>query len=334
MTTGSKGIIPKLATILSRYLILWVFLSMALGILVGYSLPWVSQKLELIVPALLFMMIFPGMTKLELEHLFEVVKDYKKIAVSFVTTFIITPLIVGLFAYIFLRNYPAFAVGFILLGIAPCIGMVLAWINLAGGDNALAAVLVSINSTAQFFTIPFWLYVLAHVYVKVPVLLVVRSVALFVLLPMIAGLLTRRFFLAKLQTEKHEKIALTLSIIEKLAILFAVVVILALQGRTLIAKPWIFLLMALPLLIYYYFVYFVGLGVSRFFRFNYPTSVAIAFNANSTNFEIAIAIAFVSFSSATALATVVGPILELPILVSLIYLSQRLRPAWERQLLD
>lgn len=304
---------------------------MALGTLVGYSFPKVSQKLASIVPALLFMMIFPGMTNLELENLVEVVKGYKKIVASFITTFIITPLIVGLFAYIFLRSHPAFAIGFILLGIAPCIGMVLVWINLAGGDNALAAVLVSVNSTLQFFTIPFWVYVLAHVYVKVPILLVVRSVALFVLLPMIAGLITRRYFLAKLETGKHERVATLLSIIEKLAILFAVVVILSLQGKTLITKPWIFALMAVPLIVYYYFVYFVGLVVSKLFKFDYPTSIAIAFNANSTNFEIAIAIAFTSFSSATALATVVGPILELPILVSLVHLSQRLKPLWDMQ---
>lgn len=272
----------------------------------------------------LFLMIYPAMTKIKFEDLGKAVKSPKQLIIVIFFNFAIAPFFMLLLAKIFLGHYHDFFVGLVLYGLAPCIAMVIVFTFLSLGNNALAIVLVAINSILQMLLIPVYAKLLLGD-VSFDVWVVAESVLLYLGIPLVAGFLTRRIGVGRVGEEGFEKIKVYLDSLSIIGLLFTLIVMFALKGDLILAEPKFILLMAIPMALFFWIMFAAAYLVSWKLGLNYEDSVAVAFNSTGRDFEIAIAIAITAFSPTVALATVVGPLIEVPVMLVLVWFARSTR---------
>jgi len=337
---------PKLS-ILNKFLTLWIFIAMAVGIGIGYAFPGVADALDafridtvsLPIAIGLIVMMYPPLTRVKYEELNKLVKakGAKKIfGTSLVLNWIIGPILMFALAWIFLPDLPEFRMGIIMVGLARCIAMVLVWNQLAEGDSEYCAVLVALNSIFQilFYSILAFLFITvisgwiggtaASTYVEVSMVDIAKSVFIFLGIPFIAGILTRFALIKKKGKEWYDgKFVDKIAPIALIGLLFTIVVMFAFKGLHIIQQPLDVVRLAIPLVIYFILMFFISFWISYKLRFNYPIAATQSFTAASNNFELAIAvcIGIWGIASLQAFAAVIGPLMEVPVLISLVNVS-------------
>ena len=316
---------PRL-TLVSKLLPVWIILAMAVGLLLGKYLPQVGKALEPGIPLGLFVMIYPAMTKLELGQVGKAVRDWKAAAIVIFFNYAFNPFLLYLFGWIFLRKYPDLWTGLVLLGVAPCIAMVLVWTDLARGNGPLGIVLMAWNSMIQIVTTPFFIWLILGARVSVDIGLVAQSVLLYLGLPLLTGALSRRWMLRTKGEAWFEKKALpVLENVQLIALLLTLVVMFALKGDVILQQPELIWRMATPLVLFFFVLFFGVLLVSRKVGFCYADSATTSFHCTGRNFELAIAIALTAFASRpmVGVSTVIGPLIEVPLMLTIVYLARK-----------
>jgi ACR3 family arsenite transporter len=316
---------PKLGLV-SKLLPVWIILAMVIGLLLGKFFPQVGKALQPGIPIGLFIMIYPAMTKLKLGEVKSAVKDWKPAAIVIFFNYAFNPFLLYLIGWVFLRNYPDLWTGLVLLGVAPCIAMVLVWTDLARGNAPLGIVLMAWNSLIQIIATPFFIWLILGANVKVDIWLVAQSVLLYLGLPLLTGVLSRKWILKKKGEQWFTKKALpVLDDVQLVALILTLVVMFALQGDVILKNPELIYLMAVPLILFFFLLFFTVLLVSRKVGFCYADSATTAFHCTGRNFELAIAIALTAFASTpmVGVSTVIGPLVEVPLMLTIVYLAKK-----------
>lgn len=323
-----------------RMLPVWIMGAMVVGLLLGRMVPGLSEALDAVkvgnislpIAAGLLIMMYPVLAKVRYDETDRVTGDKKLLVLSLVLNWVVGPALMFALAWIFVPDLPEYRTGLIIVGLARCIAMVFVWNDLACGDREAAAVLVAINSVFQVFAygalgwfylqvLPGWLG-LETTSADFSVWTIVISVLVFLGIPLLAGFLTRILGERAKGREWYENQFLPrIGPFTLYGLLFTIVVLFALQGEAVTSHPWDVVRIAIPLLCYFVLMFLVGLLASRAVGLNYAKSTSVAFTASGNNFELAIAVAIGTFgiSSGQALAGVVGPLIEIPVLVGLVY---------------
>ena len=336
---------PKLK-FLDHYLTLWIFLAMALGVGLGYFIPNISNvtnslsvgTTNISLAIGLVLMMYPPLAKVDYSLLPIAFKDKKVLSVSLLLNWIISPILMFILAIIFLRDEPDYMVGLILIGLARCIAMVIVWNDLAKGNREYAALLIALNSIFQlvFYSFYVWLFInvlpqklgFGHFNINVPMKDVAESVFIYLGIPFIAGFLSR-YFLIKSKGEEwfNRKFIPAISPITLYALLFTIVLMFSLKGDKILELPMDVVKVAIPLIIYFVLTFFISFFISKALKIPYDKNASIAFTATGNNFELAIAVAIAVFGihSPQAFVGVIGPLVEVPVLILLVKVSLYLK---------
>lgn len=336
----------KLST-LDRLLPVWIGLAMVAGLLLGRLVPAVNTALQAVqvdgislpIAVGLLVMMYPVLAKVRYDRLESVTGDRKMLVTSLLMNWVLGPALMFALAWIFLPDLPAYRTGLIIVGLARCIAMVIIWNDLARGDREAAAVLVAINSLFQVFAFAllgsFYLFVLpgwlglSQTRIDASTWDIARSVLIFLGIPLAAGFVSRRFGEKAKGRDWYEHVFLPrIGPWALYGLLFTIVVLFALQGDAITSRPWDVARIALPLLAYFALMWGGGYALGAGIGLGYERTTTLAFTAAGNNFELAIAVAIATFgaTSGQALAGVVGPLIEVPVLVALVYVSLALRP--------
>ncbi|WP_394666574.1 ACR3 family arsenite efflux transporter [uncultured Chryseobacterium sp.] len=338
---------PKLK-FLDRYLTLWIFLAMIVGVSLGYFFPEISRVTQSVssgttnIPLALglILMMYPPLAKVDYSLLPQAFKDKKVISVSLFLNWIVGPVLMFVLAVIFLKNEPDYMIGLILIGLARCIAMVIVWNDLARGNREYAALLVALNSVFQIFSYSFfaWLFInvlpeklgLGNFSISVPMREVTESVLIYLGIPFLAGFLSRYLLISfKGKDWYNRKFIPAISPITLYALLFTIVLMFSLKGDQILELPMDVVKVAVPLIFYFIIMFFISFLMNKMMKVPYDKNVAIAFTATGNNFELAIAVSIAVFGihSAQAFVGVIGPLVEVPVLILLVkaslYLKQK-----------
>jgi ACR3 family arsenite transporter len=344
-TASEAQVIGRMSRV-DRLLPLWIGLAMLTGLLLGRLIPTLNETLDKVkigqtslpIAIGLLLMMYPVLAKVRYDEIGLVTADRRMIATSLLLNWVVGPLVMFALAWMFLADQPAYRTGVILVGLARCIAMVLLWNDLACGDREMAAVLVALNAVFQVLAyavlgyfylqvLPAWLG-LAQANLDVSMWGIAKIVLLFLGIPLTAGFLTRQWGERTRGRDWYEETFLPkVGPIALYGLLFTVVVLFALQGKTITSEPLVVAQIALPLLAYFFIMWFLGFGLGRLMSLTYERTTTMAFTAASNDFELAIAVAIGVFgmTSGQALAGVVGPLIEVPVLLALVYVALRFR---------
>lgn len=333
---------------LDRYLTLWIFLAMALGVGLGYLFPGMSTVLESMstgtiswpIALGLIVMMYPPLVKVKYEEIGKIAQHKKAFGISMLFNWVVGPLLMFFLAVLLLPDKPEYAIGSIIIGLAPCIAMVIVWNSLAKGDNEYCAALVAVDSVFQILLYSVYIFFFVTLLPKLLGLTfggqqvfvtmwdVAKSVLIYLGIPFFGGIITRFALIKAKGKDWLEKVFIPkISPLALAALLYTIIIMFALKGQYIISQPMDVIRIAIPMLLYFGIMFFLGFGISLIMKFKYEQAVTLSFTAASNNFELAIAVSVAIFtiSSKVAFAAVVGPLIEVPVMIGLVNVAKYFR---------